>query len=244
MLRFLLISFLAGLVPFGAWASPRDSRPVPSQTVKFDSKADSLLLSEIPHLVRAWSDRCESKEKAKAPDTPLCWREAAAAMDRYTSGISSSLIEQVQELQSAWLTRVAQLQRQADLLASEPAHISAVPPSHAQTAVRQGELRQIVLPRRKPQRAQLVTPKTRAERTRPAPSSKKTERHAAKKRPQPSPPAPPEIKKIRAIPAKAKPSADAQPARRSEIEAIRAKLKEIEGKLKCRSLRCENPGQQ
>jgi hypothetical protein len=133
MFQYLLVYVLIAQATFSESALSQENVPEPSQKVYASTKSDSLLLTEIPQAVATWTNRCENKERAKAADTHLCRREAAAAIGRYRSGISSSLVEQVKQLQSAWLIRVAEL--------SSPPALSGLP------SVEQRHLGQLV-PRR------------------------------------------------------------------------------------------------
>jgi hypothetical protein len=80
------------------------------QTVLEEGKADSLLLSEIPQVIGEWTQRCTSKEAVQDPESSRCWQEAASSLTRYTAVYSESLVRQVEQLQTAWLERAAQLQ--------------------------------------------------------------------------------------------------------------------------------------
>ena len=80
------------------------------QTVQQETKADNLLLGEIPHIVMEWTVRCTNQEAAQDSDTQMCWTRAASALTRYTAGLNVALIKQVEQLQASWLARAAQLQ--------------------------------------------------------------------------------------------------------------------------------------
>ena len=80
------------------------------QTVQQETKADNLLLGEIPHIVTEWTMRCTNQEAARGSDTQMCWTKAASALTRYTTGLNDALIKQVEQLKASWLARAAQLQ--------------------------------------------------------------------------------------------------------------------------------------
>src|SRR5919112_414578 len=71
-----------------------------SQTAQ-ESKADSLHLTELAQLVENWTDRCSAKEAAHDPTTGSCWESAAYILTPFTSGISETLLRQVEELQGS-----------------------------------------------------------------------------------------------------------------------------------------------
>jgi hypothetical protein len=61
--------------------------------------------SQLPSLVRAWSERCLAKERDDQSDKVACWLEAAQAIDGYAADIDAALAHQINELQAAWLRR-------------------------------------------------------------------------------------------------------------------------------------------
>jgi hypothetical protein len=94
-------------------AAAAESTGFPQQLVQQHSKADNLLLGEIPQVVTEWTLRCTHQEAAQDPNTRVCWTDAASALTRYTKGLNASLIKQVEQLQADWLARAAQLQASA-----------------------------------------------------------------------------------------------------------------------------------
>jgi hypothetical protein len=107
MIRCISFLVLSVLVPSSAIAA--ELANTPPQQVKQDSKADNLLLSEIPQIVTEWTLRCTNQEAVQDPNTRVCWTGAASALTRYTKGLNESLIKQVEQLQADWLERAAQL---------------------------------------------------------------------------------------------------------------------------------------
>ncbi|HEY7749921.1 MAG TPA: hypothetical protein VH933_14755 [Aestuariivirgaceae bacterium] len=97
------------------------------QVVQRTTKTENLLVSEIPQLVGQWTDRCSDKETANDPHTSRCWRDAAAALTRYRQGISERLIKQVEQLQTTWLERAAQLQESSTSTPTIPEAASVAP---------------------------------------------------------------------------------------------------------------------
>jgi hypothetical protein len=98
--------------------------------VQQHSKADNLLLSEIPKIVGEWTLWC-TKDAGQHPTTHMCWIDAASALTRYTKGFSESLTKQVEQLQANWLERAAQLQDHAQInsageIISKPADTGTV----------------------------------------------------------------------------------------------------------------------
>jgi hypothetical protein len=94
-------------------AAAAESTGSPQQLVQQHSKADNLLLDEIPQVVTEWTLRCTQQEAAQDPNTHVCWTDAASTLTRYTKGLNASLIKQVEQLQADWLSRAAQLQASA-----------------------------------------------------------------------------------------------------------------------------------
>ena len=84
--------------------------PTGSQAVQHFRKADNLLLTEMPVLVRRWTDKCLVEERTGSEQALDCWRQAASALGPYLKGLRGPLIEQVEQLQSTWLRRVEDLQ--------------------------------------------------------------------------------------------------------------------------------------
>lgn len=106
-IRFVIL----GVLTFGSAAAAELA--VSPQAVQKHSKADNLLLSEIPNLVGEWTLRCTNKEAGRDPTTSVCWIDAASALTPYTKGFSDDLTKKVEQLQANWLERAAQLQSQA-----------------------------------------------------------------------------------------------------------------------------------
>ena len=111
-LRLLCVSLSFGVLSIGSNASPVEIRPgsIGSQTVQQLRKADSLLLTELPVLVRGWTDKCLTEERAGSERALECWQRAAAALEPYLKDLHGPLIHQVEQLQSRWLRRVEDLQ--------------------------------------------------------------------------------------------------------------------------------------
>jgi hypothetical protein len=240
----LLIAVLLGPIGFAAPAFAVEASHLSSQTVYADGKADSLLLSEIPETLEAWTRRCEGKERAKEPDTALCWRDAATALDRYTTGISSSLVEQVQQLQSAWLRRVAQLEEKqmrafkTELRTTKPKPTAGAQPADDPHLAKKTPLKQSNI--KKPARKTKKTPggAVAAATTEATPAAKPATRKEPDKQSRKQALRVVKRSKVNIAPAKAKPSGYDSSVRASELAAIRAKLKEIKNRLKCSSLAC------
>ena len=109
MIRCISFLVLSVLLPLSS-AGAAELANTPPQLVQQDSKADNLLLSEIPQIVTEWTLRCTNQEAVQDPNTRVCWTGAASALTRYTKGLNESLIKQVEQLQADWLERAAQLQ--------------------------------------------------------------------------------------------------------------------------------------
>jgi len=69
------------------------------------AKTDSLLLIEIPQLVRAWTSKCLDEEEANGSNRSRCWLDAAAAAHPFTVELSGPLIDDLRQLKMAWLER-------------------------------------------------------------------------------------------------------------------------------------------
>jgi hypothetical protein len=222
--------------------------------VQIDSKRDNLFLTELPETVGTWTNRCLEKEKIGAQAALVCWREAAIAVEIYTSALSTPLQKQLHELQLACAQRVAQLQSLASdeadphrtaLSTSVPATIAgSMASSPSPTA-------NVPIPRRK---AEVRSERKLVVQTRVAVASpKKQKKTVATKKPEQRA----EAREIRVVPA----SADAErmgvkkqkrkkvalraaepekssakkrfSSREAEIRAIREELKLIAKKLEC-----------
>jgi hypothetical protein len=81
-----------------------------AQSVQEQAKTDSLLITELPTLVRQLTDECLIEERASSDRALSCWDQAAQALDRYVSNLRGPLIEQVRRLQAMWRQRVADLE--------------------------------------------------------------------------------------------------------------------------------------
>jgi hypothetical protein len=90
--------------------SMAEAASVQQQTVQSSSKSHSLFLIEIPKMVQNWTSRCLQQDKSKQKSAIDCWRNAAVALEAYTSRINGRLLDQVTRLRLAWLERAAQLQ--------------------------------------------------------------------------------------------------------------------------------------
>ena len=111
VLRLLIAGLSIGFLSSGSEASPVEAGPGPtSQAVQQLLKADSLLLTEMPVLVRRWTDKCLIAERTGRERALDCWRQAASAVAPYLEDGRSPLMEQVEQLQSTWLRRVEDLQ--------------------------------------------------------------------------------------------------------------------------------------
>jgi hypothetical protein len=197
-----------------------------------EGKSDSLLLDEIPKAVEQWTVRCTSMEKAKLPSTGQCWRDAASALTRYTDGIGENLVNQVEQLQAAWLERAAQLEAgTVSLPAAAPtigqsSQIGSVAPRQA-TAVAER-------PSQPTQGASRTARKPRAEKL--AGAAKVVEKR--RKRKQTATAAP--KRKIRVVAAAKQRPIHAYRKRRNkaEVRALRSGLKDVERNLACTNLKC------
>jgi hypothetical protein len=112
ILRLLIASLSIGFHSSGSEAGPVEAGPRPTgpQAVQQLRKADSLLLTEMPVLVRRWTDKCLIEERAGSEQALDCWRQAASALGPYLKDLRGPLIDQVEQLQSTWLRRVEDLQ--------------------------------------------------------------------------------------------------------------------------------------
>jgi hypothetical protein len=110
--RLLLVILSFGIVSIGSKASPVEVGPgsIGLQTVQQHRKGDSLLLSELPALVRGWTDKCLIEERTSSERALECWQHAAEALKPYIKDLRGPLIDQVEQLQSTWLKRVEDLQ--------------------------------------------------------------------------------------------------------------------------------------
>jgi hypothetical protein len=133
------------------------------QTVQQETKADNLLLGEIPHIVTEWTVRCTNQEAARGSDTEMCWTKAASALTRYTTGLTDALIKQVEQLQASWLARAAQLQADPQTASTGSVMAESVDTS---TAARQPP-RRLVLPKS-------ARPKAAVQKTTPPPTRTKS----------------------------------------------------------------------
>lgn len=111
-LRLFLVSLSFGLLTIGSKASPVEAEPgsVEFQAVQQLRKADSLLLTELPVLVRRWTDKCLIEERISSELALDCWQRAAAALVPYLKDLRGPLIDQIEQLQATWLRRVQDLQ--------------------------------------------------------------------------------------------------------------------------------------
>jgi hypothetical protein len=109
VLRVFTAGLIIGLLSSGSEAGPVEAGPGP-QAVQHLRKADSLLLTEVPALVRKWTDKCLIEERNGSEPALDCWRQAAAALGPYLKDLRGPLINQVEQLQSTWLKRVEDLQ--------------------------------------------------------------------------------------------------------------------------------------
>jgi hypothetical protein len=101
VVRLLIASLSIGFLSSGPEAGPVEAGPGPSgsQAVQQLRKADSLLLTEMPALVRRWTDKCLIEERTGSEQALDCWRQAASALVPYLKDLRGPLIEQVEQLQ-------------------------------------------------------------------------------------------------------------------------------------------------
>jgi hypothetical protein len=197
-----------------------------------EGKSDSLLLDEIPKAVDQWTVRCTSMEKAKLPSTGQCWRDAASALTRYTDGIGENLINQVEQLQAAWLERAAQLDAgTVSLPAAAPiigqtSQIGSVAPRQATAVVERSSQpgHGTATAPRKPRAEKLAGAAKVAEKRR----NRKQTTIAAPKR------------KVSVVAAAKQRPIQAYRKRRNEAEvrALRSGLKDAKRNLACTNLKC------
>ena len=109
VLRVFTTGLIIGFLSSGSEAGPVEAGPGP-QAVQQLRKADSLLLTEVPALVRTWTDKCLIEERNGSEPALDCWRQAAAALAPYLQDLRGPLINKVEQLQSTWLRRVEDLQ--------------------------------------------------------------------------------------------------------------------------------------
>jgi hypothetical protein len=123
VLRLLVAGLSIGFLSSGSEAGPVEARPGPTgaQAVQQLRKSDSLLLREMPVLVRRWTDKCLIEERTGRERALDCWRQAASAVAPYLKDVRSPLMEQVEHLQSTWLRRVEDLQSYVNAAAAPSA---------------------------------------------------------------------------------------------------------------------------
>jgi len=109
VLRVFTAGLIIGFLSSSSEAGPVEAGPGP-QAVQQLRKADSLLLTEVPALVRKWTDKCLIEERNGSKPALDCWRQASAALGPYLKDLRGPLINQVEQLQSTWLKRVEDLQ--------------------------------------------------------------------------------------------------------------------------------------
>jgi len=130
VLRLLIAGLSVGFLSSGSEAGPIEAGPHPTgaQAVQQLRKADSLLLTEMPVLVRRWTDKCLTEERTGREQALDCWRQAASALGPYLKDVRSPLMQRVEQLQSTWLRRVEDLQsyRNAAAAASAAAVVRPV----------------------------------------------------------------------------------------------------------------------
>jgi hypothetical protein len=122
-LRLFLVSLSIGLLTDGSKAGPVEADPgsVEFQAVQQLRKADSLLLTELPVLVRRWTDKCLIEERISSERALDCWQRAAAALGPYLKDLRGTLIDQIEQLQATWLRRVEDLQSYRSTRAAQSA---------------------------------------------------------------------------------------------------------------------------
>jgi hypothetical protein len=91
-------------------ANPAGVGSPDAQSVQEHGKADSLLITELPALVRKLTDECLIEERASSDRALSCWDRAAQALDRYVTSLRGPLNEQIRRLQAMWRQRVADLE--------------------------------------------------------------------------------------------------------------------------------------
>jgi hypothetical protein len=109
VVRVFTACLIIGFLSSASEAGPTEAGLGP-QAVQQLRKADSLLLTEVPALVRRWTDKCLIEERNGSEPALDCWRQAAAALGPYLKNLRGPLINQVEQLQSTWLRRVEDLQ--------------------------------------------------------------------------------------------------------------------------------------
>jgi hypothetical protein len=90
-------------------ASDPESKADSSGAAEGSGKADSLILVELPELVRKWTDICLEKERSRDRETTSCWLDAAKAINSHAAEVDAPLAKQINELQAAWLHRARDL---------------------------------------------------------------------------------------------------------------------------------------
>jgi hypothetical protein len=108
--RLLFAVLCIGVLSTACLAGPAGIGSPGAQSVQEHGKADNLLISELPTLVRKLTDECLIEERASSDRALSCWDQAAQALDRYVGNLRGPLIEQVRRLQAMWRQRVADLE--------------------------------------------------------------------------------------------------------------------------------------
>jgi hypothetical protein len=228
MRKYLVLAVFSGLcvMMVSGPAPAGQSFPVGVQT---DSKRDNLFLTELPETIGTWTNRCLEKERISAQAALVCWRDAAIAVEIYTSALSTPLQEQLHELQLAWTQRVAQLQSLAS------SHDRTAQPSSVSAA--NVEKVNVPIPRRKAEVQQKKTIATSKRSKKPGQIAKAGEITVV---PAAAEAKTPRLKKqaskkfaLRAAETEKSPAKKRSSSREAEIQAIREELKLIAKKLEC-----------
>jgi hypothetical protein len=85
------------------------SSPVFAQGEQLQGQPNNLP-NEISQIVQQWTERCSKKELARDLDAPQCWYAAAAALTRYADMAEELLRKQIEQQQTVWLERSAQVE--------------------------------------------------------------------------------------------------------------------------------------
>ena len=233
MLRYVWFSatFL-GLALF----TPSAAASELAQQVQSAGKNDNLLLSEISETVQELTSRCMNLDKVEEPDASDCWRHAATAVNRFLV-IGEPFAQQLRQLQAAWLQRSTQIKDRD----KSSVQTASAPPSvrlRAEAVEPSDEAK----PSRSKPRLVKAKSKTRlAHSTKKGASAKKSKKFKLAKKLQREQQALKtiEVKKVKAVPAAVRQPVEQYSARQADLRAIRDRLKRIERKLGCTSLKCE-----
>jgi hypothetical protein len=108
--KYIYVTLISLLAWKAFWVSAAAQGLLSVQELNAQKKTYDLFVFEIPKLVESWTRSCIERENRRIADGVTCWRDAAAAVEHYSSGLSGPLVERVNQLKEAWLQRIGQLQ--------------------------------------------------------------------------------------------------------------------------------------